>query len=262
GRHEVSANINGRKTVGYIQIMTLGENRYLVEFVTTAASFTEYFGTFIVIFFVLLCLLCLGIPFLLAIKPYTEYKKAYENNIFKNNLIDSLAHNIKTPLQIIGGCAENIKDVTGTEDKNRYADQIISKTSEVNFKLESILKAAERTNPKLETISTNEIFTMVAEQIGGDIAINGDSKIRVDKEYFEQAVFILVDNALRYKSQGTKAEVNITQGTIKVTNKTGEDKFTPGIGLALADRILAQNNMQLTTSIKGGIFEAKVKTKA
>ncbi|MCR4689488.1 MAG: hypothetical protein K5745_08070, partial [Saccharofermentans sp.] len=46
GRHEVSANINGRKTVGYIQIMTLGENRYLVEFVTTAASFTEYFGTF------------------------------------------------------------------------------------------------------------------------------------------------------------------------------------------------------------------------
>ena len=47
---------------------------------------------------------------------------------------------MKTPLQILGGYAENLKDVEGSDEKDRYADQILEKTTEMNKDIEAILK--------------------------------------------------------------------------------------------------------------------------
>ena len=254
-----TCEIDGRPTYGTIEIYETGGHKYLIESVITAQSFTEYYMPFMIGYAVFLALLFIGIPMLTAIKPYRQYKKAYENNIFKNSLIDALAHNLKTPLQVLGGYAENLKDVEG-DAKNRYADAILAKTTEMNRDIEAILKAAEKTNPALAKTSVRGIVEKVVQDVGADAEIEGDAVFSIDKEYFAQALTCLIDNASRYKTV-RPVEIKISTGEIIITNKTGSDSFTPGTGLAIAGRIIEQHRLKLKTEIKGGVFEAKITKK-
>jgi K+-sensing histidine kinase KdpD len=206
---------------------------------------------------IFLVLAALVISLLASIKPYAQYKKAYENNIFKNNLIDSLAHNMKTPLQILGGYAENLKDVTSDAEKDRYADQILAKTNEMNKDIEAILKTAEKTDRKFTKASVRTCLGEVAEKLGVDIQLKGDMQLKMDKDYFETALYCLLDNASKYKKSDSKIEVDITSKAVTIRNQTGKEKFTPGTGIAIAGRILEQHKLQLCTVLKDGVFEAK-----
>lgn len=252
---------DGVYTQGALNIFKYNGGTYMVEFAKSSVRFGEFFRPFLIIFAVFLLILCIGIPCILAIGPYLQYKKAYENNIFKNNLIDSLAHNIKTPLQIIGGCAENIKDVGGAADKDRYADQILEKSSEMNSDIEQILMTADKSDRKFSKTSISPCLEEVAKKAGADIDISGDASIKMDKDYFKTALFCLVDNAARYKTEGTKIEASVSPKCITIKNKTSGGKFTPGFGIAIAGRIIEQHGLKLTTGLKDGVFEAKISKK-
>lgn len=257
-RYTASVRDNGHLTQGYIRLLDIDGQTYLMEYVLTTATFTEYYMPCLIIMAAVLLILCVGIPLLAAIKPYGAYKKTYENNEFKNSLIDSLAHNIKTPLQIIGGYAENLKDVTSEDDKNRYADSILAKTAEMNSDIEMILKTADKSTPVLSKGSVREVFDKVAYKLKADVVIKGDAQIPMDKDYLEHAVFCLIDNAARYKTKDSKIDVAISPKEIVIKNKTDRDKFTPGTGIAVAGRIIEQHGLRLKTKLEGGVFEAKI----
>ena len=248
-------------TKGIITLFNVDGHKYLIEFVMTYAPFEEFYSPFLITFGAILLVLCLAIALITAIRPYSQYKKAYENNIFKNNLIDSLAHNMKTPLQILGGYAENLKDVESGEEKDRYADQILAKTSEMNKDIEAILKTAERSERKFIKASVRTAMAEAAEKTGITVNIKGDADIKMDKDYFKTALFCLIDNASKYRTAGAPVEADITGKGFKITNKTDAAKFTPGTGLAIAGRILEQHKLCLKTQLKDGVFEALVTKK-
>lgn len=247
-------------TRGKINVYMINGRQYLVEFVMKTAPFEAFYQPFLILLGIVLFVLCVGIALLTAIRPYSQYKKAYENNIFKNNLIDSLAHNMKTPLQILGGYAENLKDVDGDE-KDRYADQILEKTGEMNRDIEAILKTAEKSDRKFAKASVKACIEDVAAKLGADIDIKGDTEIKMDKDYFKTAISCLMDNANKYKASDSKIDVAITGKDFTITNKTDSGKFTPGTGLAIAGRILEQHKLYLETTLKDGVFEARISKK-
>ena len=252
---------DGVLTEGEVSVFEVNGNTYMVEYVVTSVSYAEFFRPYLIFIGILIFVLCIAIALLISIHPYVQYKKAYENNNFKNTLIDSLAHNLKTPLQILGGYAENLKDVNSDNDKNRYADQILAKTSEMNKDIEAILKTAEKSDRKLVKASVRALIEEAAKRAVSEPVISGDTEIKMDKDYFSQALFCLIDNAERYKTEGTKIDIKIDKNSIVISNKTGADKFTPGTGIAIAKRILEQHKLYLKTAIKGGIFEAKITKK-
>ena len=248
-------------TRGVVAVFSIGGQKYLAEFVISCASFEEFYSPFLITFGIILLVLCLAIALILAVRPYSQYKKAYENNNFKNNLIDSLAHNMKTPLQILGGYAENLKDVESGDEKDRYADQILAKTAEMNKDIEAILKTAEKTDRKFVKASVRTALAEAAEKAGAEVVIKGDIDIKMDREYFKTALFCLIDNASKYKTADSKIEADITGKGIKITNKTDAAKYTPGTGLAIAGRILEQHRLYLKTQLKDGVFEAMITKK-
>ena len=250
----------GNRSIGYARIYETGGHKYVIMQIITVEPFVRHFMPFLVFWAVFLLLVCIGLPMLFAVKPYRQYKKAYENNLFKNNLIDALAHNLKTPLQVLGGYAENLKDVGGASEKDHYADRILEKAAEMNAGIEAILKTAEKNNPVLVKTSVREIIEQVCKAVGADAEIEGDAVMAVDREYFAQSMTCLIDNASRYKTV-RPVVVKISPAAIVITNKTGKDTFTPGTGLAIAGRILEQHKLKLTTAIKGGVFEARVARK-
>lgn len=248
-------------TRGDVAVFSVGGQKYLAEFVISCATFEEFYSPFLITFGIILLVLCLAIALILAVRPYSQYKKAYENNIFKNNLIDSLAHNMKTPLQILGGYAENLKDVKSDAEKDHYADQILAKTSEMNKDIEAILKTAEKTDRKFVKASVRTALAEAAEKAGAEVVIKGDTDTKMDREYFKTALFCLIDNASKYKTADSKIEADITGKGIKITNKTDAAKYTPGTGLAIAGRILEQHRLYLKTQLKDGVFDALITKK-
>ncbi len=248
-------------TRGIINVYMINGQQYLVEFVMKTAPFEAFYQPFLITFAIILFVLCVGIALITAIRPYSQYKKAYENNNFKNNLIDSLAHNMKTPLQILGGYAENLKDVESGEEKDRYADQILAKTSEMNKDIEAILRTAEKSDRKFIKASVRTAMAEAAEKAGITVNIKGDADIKMDKDYFKTALFCLIDNASKYRTASAPVEADITGKGFKITNKTDAAKFTPGTGLAIAGRILEQHKLCLKTQLKDGVFEATVTKK-
>lgn len=260
-RYIVFTNNETYSTRGMFTEYTVNGHKYISEYVMTTAPAMINFSPFLICFGIVLFVLCLAIALILAIKPYSQYKKAYENNNFKNNLIDSLAHNMKTPLQILGGYAENLKDVKGDAEKDVYADRILEKTSEMNKDIEAILKTAEKSDRRYIKDSVRTAIAEAAEKAGEKLVIKGDTDIRMDKEYFKTAIFCLIDNASKYKTSDSQIEVDITGKGFTIRNKTDAGKFTPGTGLAIAGRILEQHKLYLKTELKDGVFEARVSKK-
>ena len=252
---------DGVLTEGEISVFEINGSTYMVEYIVTSIPYAEFFRPYLIIIGILIFVLCIAIALIISIRPYVQYKKAYENNNFKNNLIDSLAHNMKTPLQILGGYAENLKDVKSVAEKDRYADQILAKTTEMNKDIEAILKTAEKSDRKLTKSSVRDCVEEAAKRVGAELILNGDREIKMDKAYFSQALYCLIDNAYKYKSEGATIDVKIDKNDIVITNKTDAEKFTPGTGLAIAGRILEQHKLHLNTAVKAGIFEAKITRK-
>lgn len=249
-------------TQGFIKVYEIDGKQYMVEYIITTAPFFEFYKPFLIGTAITLLIICLVISLIAACFPYLKYKKAYETNTFKNNLIDSLAHNMKTPLQILSGYAENLKDVKSDSDKDHYADQILAKTAEMNKDIEAILKTAERSDLKLKKTSVRSCIVEAAEKVGAKPIISGDREIKMDKDYFSQALYCLIDNAYRYKAEGATIDVKIDKNDIVITNKTNADKFTPGTGLALAGRILEQHKLVLDTKLTDGTFKARIGKKS
>ena len=248
-------------TQGMVKVLEINGQQYLMEYIMSTASFEEFAKPFLILMAVTLLFFCLAVSLLLAVSPYHKYKKAYENNNFKNNLIDSLAHNMKTPLQILGGYAENLKDVKSDAEKDHYADQILAKTNEMNKDIEAILKTAEKSDLKLKKVSVRACVEEAAKRVGAELILSGDREIKMDKDYFSQAIYCLIDNAYKYKAEGATIDVKIDKNDIVITNKTDAEKFTPGTGIAIAGRILEQHKLHLNTAVKAGIFEAKITKK-
>ena len=257
----VPNQVDGSRVQGKMILTKINGQWYMAEYVMETMPYSVYLKPFFVFMVIFLLVLCIGIPCLSAIKPYSQYKRAYENNRFKNNLIDSLAHNLKTPLQILGGYAENLKDTTNEADKNRYADEILATTSDMNKDIEAILKTADKTSLTLSKTSIRKCLEEVASKTGADLDIKGDAEYRIEKDYFNTALFCLVDNAVKYGSKDAKIETAITSKAMTIRNKTSAGKYTPGTGIAIAGRILEQHRLKLTTELKDGVFEAKISTK-
>ena len=135
--------------------------------------------------------------------------------------------------------------------------QILAKTNEMNKDIEAILKTAEKTDRKFTKASVRTCLGEVAEKLGVDIQLKGDMQLKMDKDYFETALYCLLDNASKYKKADSKIEVDITSKAVTIRNQTGKEKFTPGTGIAIAGRILEQHKLQLRTTLKDGVFEAK-----
>ena len=260
--YEAETESDGRTTRGYMELYKCGGNQYMIEFVITTATFTEAFKPALIVIAGSIAILSLLIPILTAIRPYLQYKKAYELNAFKNNLIDSLAHNLKTPLQILSGYAENLKDTDVDEDKDRYADEILAKTRAMNEDIEAILKTAEKNDLRFRKASCSEVIKEVAFRVGADVDIEGDKKIRIDREYFKTALTCIIDNANKYREPDSKINVVIDSKAITFANKATADRFTPGTGITIAGRILEQHKLKLTTEINKGYFIARISKKA
>ena len=186
--------------MGLVKIHFPDMNSYIyssVRFVIPSVIFT----------LVLLITFIFTIVVIFRQKRYTE---------MRNDFINNMTHELKTPISSISLAAQmlNDKSVTKSESMMKHLGGVINDESKrLRFLVEKVLQMSLFDKKKaifnMKQLDLNEMveniantFTLRVEHTGGKIyteieAI--DSTIYVDEMHFQNAIFNLMDNAVKYK---------------------------------------------------------------
>ncbi len=145
-------------------------------------------------------------------------------------MTNALAHDIKTPLFIISGYAQNLKEDVNSEKREHYCDRIIERTDEVNSLVHKMLDFSkldfESDELKFEefdvTAHANELIESFEDSKSSKRFIlnkNADCILFANKELMSRALLNLIDNAVRYSDKNTDIVIDINEKTLSIRNK-------------------------------------------
>jgi len=163
---------------------------------------------------------------MIVIYDFTQIRQL-EN--FRRDFIANVSHEIKTPLTVIHGAVEALQD-GALEDKKNAAKfmQIIALHAErLNTLVKDILSLSKLESKSQEDARDNMIkvdLSSIAEsamelaaanadeaKIKLKLKVDNDCKVKADIQLLEQAVFNLIDNAVRHSGEEKEIEVRISR---------------------------------------------------
>jgi len=159
--------------------------------------------------------------FIYAIFIIMRQKKLSE---VQKDFINNMTHELKTPISTIGISAQVISDpniINQPDRLTKYAAIITHQNKRLENQVEKVLKSTLAEKGKIhlekEAFSLNdclreviEDFDLKVKEINGEFLIKTDPKIATiyaDKSHFENLLFNLFDNALKYCNDSPKVEV-------------------------------------------------------
>lgn len=188
------------------------------------------------------------VVFLFTIILAFRQKKLSE---MKNDFINNMTHEFKTPISTISLAAQMLNDDTVRKSPTmlqHISGVINDETKRLRFQVEKVLQMSmfDRQNAtlKLQEVDVNSVVANVVhtykikvEKYGGRIESNldaEDSIVNVDEMHFTNVIFNLLDNALKYRREEVPLELSIS------TRNLGEEKIEitvsdNGIGMKRED---------------------------
>ncbi len=198
----------------------------------------------------------------------------------RRELVDSLSHEMKTPLGIIRAYAEGLQDETDEAKKQKYARIIVSETERMNGLIVTLLDLSALESGATRLNVTRFDFVELAETVAGrllldapgtDFALDyalpeGAVYVRADRRRMEQALGNLLVNArknvrpggtlrLEVAAQGGALHVSVfNQGRripqeelpriwTKFYRDSGASYSGSGLGLSITAQILSMHSM-------------------
>lgn len=157
--------------------------------------------------------LLLLVTFTFTIYIVFRQKKLSE---MKNDFINNMTHELKTPVSTISLAAQMLKDsdITKSPDVFRHISGVINdETKRLGFLVEKVLQISlferQKAALKLKEIDANDLlaniantFVLKVEKYGGSMDIDLqaiDSTIYADEMHITNVMFNLMDNAVKYR---------------------------------------------------------------
>lgn len=154
------------------------------------------------------------IIFIFTIYSIFRQKKLTE---IKNDFINNMTHEFKTPISTISLAAQMLRDPSVAKSETMFkhiSGVIVDETKRLRFQVEKVLQMS-MFDKKVATFKPKEIdvnvlmqetvntFRLKVEASGGTIDIHldaDDAVVYVDEMHFTNVLFNLMDNAVKYKS--------------------------------------------------------------
>jgi two-component system, OmpR family, phosphate regulon sensor histidine kinase PhoR len=159
---------------------------------------------------------------LLIVSVFTIYTVFRQKKLteMKNDFINNMTHEFKTPISTISLAAQMLKDPAVAKSPAMFqhiSGVINDETKRLRFQVEKVLQMSmfERkvATLKMKEINANELiygvintFTLKVEKYGGKITSDlgaEDDAVFVDDMHFTNVIFNIMDNAVKYKKPET-----------------------------------------------------------
>lgn len=216
---------------------------------------------------------------IIAVVTWKTLKKQIEQENRLRTVTNAMAHELKTPLFIIGGYAENLAENVNTDKRTHYAQVI---TEQINSMNEMVCKMLDYSKLDSENFTLNiERFELTAlvKEICDSYNLDAsqvDCKdgvfIEADKRLIKSVVENLIENAVKYTTDFSKISVKLKNGKFSVQNpyrevskQEIEDMWKPyyrsteqekssghGLGLAIVKSVLDLHSFKSSTSYANG----------
>lgn len=210
---------------------------------------------------------------------YYKQRMALEET--RRDFTNAIAHELKTPLGIIRGFAENSLEHTVEEKREYYLQQIIGQTEEMDklvkemiyiSKLDSDQMILQKESLSLATIVKEQLsrLQLLVEEKNLDVRweVSDEFLIDGDKQYLERAIWNLLINAIEYNHQDGIINISVDKNQCKIENTgtkiaeedlpkifdmfyTGDKSRTAidkhmGLGLYLTKKILTLHKLNIS----------------
>ncbi len=196
-----------------------------------------------------------------------------------DELISDISHQTKTPLANISLYSELISECENKEDYLKYAELLKTQTEKLNFLISSLVKASRLENgiisvrPKLQPVqilldSIKSSYPTVKVQ-------DSDVSLKYDLKWTSEAMFNIIENAIKYESCDTKLAVtayemftrlDVIDNGIGISEddiakiftrfyraETSYEKDGVGIGLYLAREIISKQGGYIKVKSQQGV---------
>ena len=185
-------------------------NIFLIVISVAGILFGEYQFTCALLLFMTALLACLGC--------YIDYRKAVEENNFKNAFLANMSHEIKTPINTILGMNEMILRESKDVEIRSHADHIYEAGQLLLSLVNNILDYAKMESGKIRMVPVHyEIDSLLSNLIYSASTKAKEKKLRFDVDVDEsiprvlygdeirirQAVMNLLTNSLKYTVEGS-----------------------------------------------------------
>ena len=257
---------------------------YNYDFLQANRGFVQKFVT-------CLSLAILIISFLWARFNYVRLRARYELEDYQKNLTNAMAHDLKSPLMILSGMAENLKENVHTEKREYYAEEMLKNIADMNRMIEqslgfSKLSQTERLGKKTEvdmraqTDALLRKYKELVESRGQHISVTGEGQMRGNEAMLRQMVDNLLQNAILHGEEDGQIQIIVGNGTYRIRNTytgslTTEDakkllkpyakeedrKRTGGhgLGLSIVHEIVKLHRGKLELNVEDAVFEVSVR---
>lgn len=196
--------------VAYLKVYFPDKDKYLfseVSFIYPSLLFT----------FILL------VTFIIIIYITFRQKRLSE---MKNDFMNNMTHELKTPVSTISLAAQMLKDgsITKSPEVFKHISGVINdETERLSLQVEKVLQMSlfekQKATLKMKELDANDIVVSVAntfqikvEKFGGNLDIDleaTDSTIEADKMHITNVLFNLLDNAVKYRREDVPLELMI-----------------------------------------------------
>jgi len=167
--------------------------------------------------------LLLGV-FLYTISVAFKQKKLVE---IKNDFINNMTHEFKTPISSISIAAQMLNDdsVRKSPEMLKHVSTVINdETKRLRFQVEKVLQLSlfdrksgtvrlEEEDANANIYSVINTFNLKVEKYGGHITANLDAEdpiVNVDRMHFTNVIFNLLDNAIKYRREDVPLELVVS----------------------------------------------------
>ncbi len=236
-----------------------------------------------------LVLLAVLAALLWSVIAYLLYSRKYDIEAYRRNLTGALAHDLKTPLAVIYGHAENIRAHTHPESADEYADCIMENVTHIDEMIAGVLDLAQlegRAAPAMkEKLDLTELLhaaflrnAALMEQRGLTLTESGQLTVKGNPDMMAQLCENLAANAVQHTAEGGAITVTAEKRSIRISNPyTGEldaktlcepfkrgdaargSQSGSGLGLSIVQQIAALHKLRLRVTAKDGIFTVELK---
>lgn len=261
---------------------------------TTYANFYVYYNrlegnlTQYIKISILYLILSMIVAFIWAFGVHNKNKQYFAMEDYRKNLLNCLAHDLKTPLTVMTGYAQNLLENVHSEKKEHYASSIVENAEYMNSLIENILSLSKtETDIKLNLEETDLIqlteklwakYKEAAEEKELAVSFNGTLPRKVDISLISCALDNLLTNAVRYSKPGTQILISEENGAFVISNtpekpvqKKAEDLWKPfekedisrknqngsGLGLSIVKNILEIHGFKPSLETDENTFTVK-----
>lgn len=220
--NQLAAEYEFRKQVETIKAEQLASEMALEEEIE--AQRKERFYIFLALILLALLLLTMWRSFYLIRK---QNKKLRWLNEEKNTLMGVVAHDLRSPLNMIKGLMQlvvGVKTATEEDDSDKYLHLIRMSTQKMADMIDKVLDISAIENMKVNLDMSRENLTKLLEKssenfeivaakkdikIEQQYDINADYFAEVDANYFEQIMDNLISNGIKFSDPGKKLFIDL-----------------------------------------------------